>query len=166
MEVVLLLLNWVAGSIVSIVITLFMSETLKNWLAPFVSQLGSKQDEGVKGLWLATFYYGQQQTPYIEAIEVSELFGVVVGRIVPYPDNHPTAKKVEQKFPLRLRGSVQDSRYFTGIWFHPNRRSHVHGAFKMLISQDNEHMNGMWLGYSESKNVIESDKWIWQRLDV
>lgn len=166
MEVGILLLKWVAGAVVSIVVTLVVSEPLKNWLAPLVAQLGSKQDEGVKGLWLATFYHGQSQKPYVEAIEISKLFGVVVGRIVPHPDNHLAAKKVEQKHPLRLRGSVQDNRYFTGIWFHPNRRSHVHGAFNVIIFQDNEHMNGLWLGYSERQNAIESGKWSWQRLDT
>lgn len=35
----------------------------------------------------------------------------------------------------------------------------------MILRQDNEHMEGIWLGYSESGNIIESGRWEWKRID-
>ncbi len=109
------------------------------------------------------FFYGPSETPYVEMIEISSLFGQIVGHIIPYENNQSVLKEVESKKPLRLRGSIKDNRIFTGIWFHPNRKNHHHGAFKLLIDTNNEEIRGIWLGYSESNNAIESGRWEWMR---
>lgn len=166
MELLLFLLKFVFGPIVAVVITLLVSEPLKDRLAPLVTRLGSKKEEGVTGLWKATFYYGSPEVKFVQAIEISTLFGSVVGRIVPHRLNEDSAKRTESDRPLRVRGTVKDNRFFTGIWFHPERRSHHHGAFDLLIRQSNAQMEGVWLGYSESKNVIESGRWVWERIDA
>jgi hypothetical protein len=166
MDIALWLMKLVVGTIIGAVVTLAVSEPLKEWLAPFVANLGSKKEDGVSGRWQAIFFYGPNEDTYVEVIEVSNLFGAVVGRIVPHPSNHPAAKKVEMKRPLRVRGAVKDNRFFTGVWLHPDRHSHHHGAFDLIIKTDNELMDGYWLGYSESKNVIESGRWYWKRMDV
>ena len=163
MEIVFLLLKWIGGALVSMIITLVASEPLKNWLSPLLSKLGSTKSEGVKGRWLTTFEMNGKL--YTEAIEVSNFLGITVGRVFPHPKNHSEVAKVASKRPIRIRGSVKDNHYFTGIWFHPNRRSHRHGAFELLISRDNEKMIGMWLGYSQSRNVIQGSSWEWYRLD-
>ena len=159
------LLKAIIAPIGAIIITLVISEPLKTRLAPLVARLGSKKEEGVTGKWRATFYYGSEETQYVEIIEVSSLLGSIVGRVVPHENNHEELKKVESSKPLRLRGEVKDNRFFTGIWFHPNRRSHHQGAFELLINTNNEAFNGIWLGYSESKNIVESGRWEWERLE-
>lgn len=156
--------KWIIGPIISVIVTLLVSEPIKNWLAPFVSKFGVRKDDGINGRWQATFFYGPDKKEYREAIEVSTLLGVIVGRIFPHSENYDGLKTVEAQKPVRLRGTVKDNRYFTGVWFHPKRRSHYHGAFHLLIDTHNERMNGSWLGYSESKNVIESGEWRWSRL--
>jgi hypothetical protein len=165
MDVLLWLARWVLGPILALVVTLLLSEPLKNRLAPLVAKLGSKREVGVTGQWKATFTYGPSDETFVEAIEISSLFGVFVGRVIPHADTYPELKRNEKSKPLRLRGEVKDNRYFTGVWFHPLRRSHFHGAFELLIHQNGEQMNGMWLGYSERKNTIESGDWTWERLD-
>lgn len=164
MEIVFWILKWVFGPVVAIIVTLIVSEPLKERLSPLVTRLGSKKEEGITGKWIATFYYGPKELSYAEVIEVSHLFGSVVGRIIPHPLNHPDAKILAPEKPLRVRGSIKDNRFFTGVWLHPSRRSHHHGAFDLIINQDNEHMTGVWLGYSESKNIVESGRWEWKRL--
>jgi hypothetical protein len=164
-EIVLWILKFVIGPVVALVITLTLSDTLKIWLAPLVTKFGSKRDWGVTGRWLATFNWGSNNHAYVECIEVSILFGVVVGRVVPHADNYPTLKSVEHEHPLRLRGTIVDNRYFTGTWFHPLKRSHYHGAFELIVDQDGQSMRGMWLGYSESKNEIEGGEWQWVRTE-
>jgi hypothetical protein len=159
------LLKWTIGPIIALIVTLVFSEPLKNRLAPLIGRFGSKNEDGFTGNWLATFSYGPSAEAYTEAIQLSSFLGQVVGRIIPHPQNHQRLRAIEKSAPLRLRGSIKDNRYFTGVWFHPLRRSHYHGAFELLIDQNGEHMQGMWVGYSESKNLIENGEWTWERID-
>ncbi len=165
MEAILWILKFIVGPVVAVIVTLTVSEPLKTRLAPIVARFGSKKEEGITGKWLATFYYGKDETPYTEAIEVSGLLGNFVGHIIPNDKNHADLKQIENTKPLRLRGEVKDNRFFTGIWFHPNRHNHHRGAFKLLINTNNEVIKGVWLGYSESKNVVESGRWEWKRIE-
>ena len=164
MEVAVWLLKWVAGPIAGIVVTLLLSEPLKERLAPLVLRLGSKKEEGVTGRWLATFGHGIPEVEYLEVIEISLLFGLVVGRIVPHRLNQGAAKRVAESRPVRVKGTITNNRHFTGTWLHPERRSHHRGAFDLIIRQNNVHMQGMWLGYSETNNVIQTGRWEWRRL--
>lgn len=165
MEFLILLIKWTLAPLISIVVTLVFSEPLKDRLAPLVTSLGTKKEYGVSGLWKATFFYGKSEEPHIQVIQLSTLLGSIVGRIVPHEFNEGAAKRTENSRPLRVRGSIKDNRIFTGIWFHPEKRSHHHGAFNLIIRQDNEHMEGMWLGYSEKDNLIETGRWTWERLN-
>lgn len=165
MEAILLILKFVVGPVVAVIVTLIVTEPLKTRLAPFIARFGSKKEEGITGNWLATFYYGEDECQYIEAIEISGLLGNFVGHIIPHAQNHADLKQIEDTKPLRLRGEVKDSRFFTGVWFHPNRRNHHQGAFKLLVNTNNEEIKGIWLGYSESKNVVESGRWEWKRIE-
>jgi hypothetical protein len=166
MELALFVLKWVIGPIVGVVVTLLVSDPLKDRLAPLVTQLGSKKEDGITGLWKATFYYGSPEVAHVQVIEISSLFGSFVGRIVPHRLNEGAAKLTESARPLRVRGTVKDNRFFTGVWFHPGRRSHHHGAFDLIIRQNNALLEGMWLGYSETKNVTEVGRWVWERIET
>jgi hypothetical protein len=163
LDIVIFLARWVFGPIVAVCITLLVSEPLKNWLAPVVAKLGSRKDQGISGRWIAVFSHGPQEAEYVEVIEISSLFGQLVGRVVPDKRNYPALREVDKVRPLRLRGTIKDNRYFTGIWFHPVRRSHHHGAFELLLNVDGESMDGLWLGYSETKNTIQTGRWAWRR---
>jgi hypothetical protein len=164
MEILTFILKSVAGPIVAVIVTLIVSEPLKDRLAPLIAKLGSKKEQGISGIWKASFLYGKSDDVHIEVIEISVFMGTIVGRIVPHALNEGAAKRTENNRPLRMRGSVKDNRFFTGIWFHPERRSHHHGAFDLIIRQNNWRMEGMWLGYSETKNVIETGRWTWERI--
>jgi hypothetical protein len=166
MEIALFVVKWVLGPVLGVVVTLLVSEPLKERLAPLVSQLGSKKEEGVTGLWKASFFYGDPAVQHVQVIEISTLFGSVVGRIIPHELNEGAAKRVQETRPLRVRGTIKDNRFFTGVWFHPERRSHHHGAFDLVVRQNNLQMEGMWLGYSETKNVIETGRWVWERIEA
>lgn len=158
------LLKWVAAPTVSILVTLLFSEPIKNWIAPLLSRLGTKSDNSVRGVWIAQFQYGN--TSYTEVIEIISFLGIFVGKIIPDPRNNNTLRQIENSRPVRLRGSVKDHRFFTGIWFHPLRSSHFHGAFDLIVHLDGEHMSGIWIGYSETKNVIEAGEWTWAKVST
>lgn len=165
MESLLWGLKFIIGPVVAVVVTLLISEPLKTRLAPVVARLGSKKEKGITGIWKATFFYGKEGTEYVEVIEISALLGNIVGHVIPHELNHAELRKVENEKPLRLRGEIKDNRFLTGIWFHPNRHNHHQGAFKLLISTNHLEIKGKWLGYSESKNIIESGCWEWDRLE-
>jgi hypothetical protein len=165
MEWALQFLKWIIGPIVGVLVTLLVSEPLKERLAPLVMRLGSKRQVGVSGLWKATFYYGDAETSHVQVIEISALLGLIIGRIVPHELNEGAAKRAEDGRPLRVRGAVKDNRFYTGTWLHPEKRSHHQGAFDLIIRRDNMRMEGMWLGYSETKNIVETGRWIWERIE-
>jgi hypothetical protein len=157
-------MKWVVGPLVGIVVTLLFQEPLKEKLAPVVLRFGYKRDDGITGLWKATFWHGNPEAEYVEVIEVSHLLGSFVGRIVPHELNQGSAKRVAHLRPIRVRGTVTHNRHFRGEWLHPERRSHHRGTFDLIIRQNNLHLQGMWLGYSESMNVVQAGRWEWKRL--
>src|SRR5471030_2579314 len=99
MDTFVWILKAVAAPIIAVVITLIVSEPLKERLAPLVTRLGSKKNVGISGRWVATFFYGADDVPYVEVIELSHLFGAVVGRIVPSDLNHNEVRRVEVMRP-------------------------------------------------------------------
>ncbi|OWQ91860.1 hypothetical protein CDN99_05670 [Roseateles aquatilis] len=164
MEVIVWIVKWAVGPVVAAIVTIVVREPLKERLAPLVLRFGSKKEDGIAGLWETRFWHGVPETEYVEVIEVSLLLGSYVGRIVPHPLNQGAAKRVADQRPIRVRGSVLNNRHFRGEWLHPERRSHYRGAFDLIIRQNNDRLQGMWLGYSESQNVIQAGRWEWRRL--
>lgn len=164
MEFLLWISKFIIGPVVAVIVTLLVKDPLMYRLAPIVVKLGSKKETGITGTWRATFYYGKEEKPYVEIIKISSLLGQYVGHIEPHEDNHAAVKEVQESRPLRLRGSIKDSRFFTGLWFHPNKINHHHGAFKLIIRTNHYAIIGMWLGYSQSKKVIEAGRWEWERM--
>ena len=164
MEAILWGVKWVLGPIVAAIVTLLVREPLKERLAPLILIFGSKRDDGITGLWECRFWHGAPEVEYVEVVEVSLLLGSYIGRIVPHKLNQGAAKRVAESRPIRVRGTVLNNRHFRGEWLHPERRSHHRGTFDLIIRQNNEHLQGMWLGYSESQNVIQAGRWEWKRL--
>lgn len=158
--------KWVIGPVVGIVIGFLAKEPVRKWLAPKAIKFGMRVGSGINGIWEATFFYGENGTPYIEVIEIKTVFGQVVGNIIPHDRNHENAKKVAEEKPLRIIGTLKDSRYLTGEWYHPNRKNHHHGAYKLLVSLSQEIMEGMWIGYSETRDEIETGRWSWREIKL
>jgi hypothetical protein len=164
-DILIFLLKYIGGPLLAIVVTLSLTEPIKERLAPLVARFGSKKEDGIQGKWLAIFEFGSPPVQYAEVIEVSSLVGLLVGRIVPDSRNHPSVAKIADSKPVRVRGSLKDHSFFTGVWLHPSKRSHQMGAYQLLVSKSNDSMRGVWLGYSERDNAIESGNWVWKRLD-
>jgi hypothetical protein len=87
MATVLLVLKWVAAPLISICITLLLSEPLRERLAPIVARFGTKTEDGITGQWLTTFHYSAEPNPFTEVVEISLLLGGLVGGIVPNSAN-------------------------------------------------------------------------------
>jgi len=165
MEIALWIIKFIVGPVVAVVVTLIVSEPLKDRLAPLVSRLGNKKPEGIAGLWKATYYSGKPVSPHTQVVELSSFFGLVVGRVVPHKLNDDFTRKYEKLRPLRVRGTVARGKRFTGVWFHIDRRALHHGAFDLIIRESNRHMDGQWLGFYEPKSAVETGKWEWERVE-
>ena len=129
MEILGFLFKWVAGPIVAIFVTLVFQEPVRRWLAPISVRFGLWHDSGISGIWEATFYYGKEETPFVEVIEIKSFLGQIVGNVVPNKKNHGTVAEVAGTKPLRLISSIKNNTFFTGVWYHPNRKNHHHGVF-------------------------------------
>jgi hypothetical protein len=164
MEFLFFLIESVPATILGIVITILFEDWLKDLLVPLTMKLGSKKDESISGVWRCTFFYDNQEVGKTEIIEIKGLAGRYMGWIIPNPQNTGAAKRTETAKPLRLSGQVKGDRLFTGKWLHPERRSRQHGAFNFVVRDDNKHMDGMWLGYSERNNQIDAGRWVGERL--
>jgi hypothetical protein len=60
---------------------------------------------------------------------------------------------------FRIRGKV-DKDFINGEWFDMREGSTYHGVFQFRIEIHPYHLNGRWIGFSNSR-VIRSGHWIW-----
>lgn len=164
MSIALWLIGVVVGAFISLVVTLAFEESFKIWAAHLVNLFGSRNDDGITGVWRTTFSYvhGTEKFDYVECIEIRSLFGMVIGRIIPHPSNHPRLDEIAVTRPIRVRGQLKDNHYFTGIWLHPLQRHHYHGAFQLLLEANGHRMRGRWIGFSNTKNSLEEGDWEWE----
>lgn len=165
MELALWVVGIVAGTLVSIVLTLLFSNHIKQGLMPLIIRLNSSEKRGIEGKWVATFSLSGDDKLfyYTELIQINQSFGMVIGHIVPDPRNYDQLRIAEAQKPLRIRGELVDNRYLTGTWFHPIETHRYHGAFQLLLSPSGDRMDGRWIGFSESMNHVDIGEWIWVR---
>ena len=109
--------------------------------------------------------YGKNKIEYTEIILLKKRFGTIYGYIVDDDRNYEQLQLVMKKNPLRLKGFISDNRYFTGLWYHPIETYRYHGSFQLLIEPNYIKMNGQWIGYSESKQIINNGIWTWDKLE-
>lgn len=151
----------IIGIIISAIVSAMFSESILQGIGLMLSKIDLPKQAVIEGVWKAEFTLNENDTivTYKEKIKLIKRLGKIYGYNNPDPENHDLLKKVENKNPLRLTGNLVDNRYFTGVWFHPNRKSRFHGSFQLLFELSGNKMAGNWTGYSESKNIIDSGKW-------
>ncbi|TGK54267.1 hypothetical protein EHQ16_19305 [Leptospira kanakyensis] len=57
-----------------------------------------------------------------------------------------------------------DKHYITGNWSTINNNLGYHGSFQLGINGTNDQLKGKWNGYSSTRSIIRSGKWIWNRI--
>lgn len=157
----------IIGILISSLISVIFSEEIINAIGIFLSKYDLKKKCEIEGDWLAEFTLIENNniSHFKETIRLVKRLGIYYGYNVPNPNNHDELKKVEQNQPLRIKASLSENKFLTGNWYHPNRQSRFHGSFQMLIVMNTDKMYGIWTGYSESKNEIDSGKWNWKKLN-
>lgn len=125
-------------------------------------KIGFLKDVDLTGKWEATFSCGGKE--YTELIELKTKLGSVTGYIIDGDKNYEAIRKVAKESPIRLKGTINDNRYFTGFWYHPVETSRFHGAFQLLISHDSNYITGQWIGFSQSTVTIENGNWTFSKI--
>ena len=157
----------VLGCIISSVISVLLSDKIIDGITKILIKLGLSKKADISGLWRANFEMGKghRKVTYTEIIKLDNRLGVVWGHISPHQDNYDKLKKHMDNKPLRVKGSVADNRFFTGFWYHPIESYRFHGSYQLLIDGSLRHMDGQWIGYSESGKIIDYGKWTWEKIE-
>lgn len=165
MNLVWWLLGALGSAVFGVVLFILLEDQVRDRLGFIVRLLNPWQKPGIEGSWVATFTIERDGSTeeYTEVIQLKRAIGRVVGRIVPDQRNYVAISQVAARRPLRVIGEFVDSRYFTGMWFHPLERSRFHGAFQLLLHPSGASMDGRWIGFSESLVQIDSGMWHWER---
>lgn len=153
----------IIGVIVSSVISVIFSDKIIQGVRRIMLRFGILKDVDLSGKWVATFYLNEKNA-YQEIIIIKHRVGLVYGHIEPDDRNYNSLKSVMDKKPLRIRGNINDNRYFTGFWYHPLVTRRYHGSYQMLIYPNSVHMEGKWIGFSETSQTIDYGKWVWDKL--
>jgi len=155
----------VFSGIVSLAVAILLSDRLKVYLGRLLGGV-TPATRGIEGDWLATFAIVRDERTYRykERLGIRKYFGVYFGNIEPSDEKYDELKQVESQRSLRLRAEMNDSVYFTGIWYHPIDVARFHGAFQLTVHPSGKTMSGRWVGYSETLNDIESGEWTFARL--
>ena len=153
--------------IVSSIVSVILSDKIIFGIDRLFVRLGISKYSNINGLWKATFIMGngKNKTEYAEIILLKKRFGTIYGYIANDNRNYERLQSVMNRNPLRLKGFISDNRYFTGLWYHPIETYRYHGSFQLLIEPNFIKMNGQWIGYSESKQIINNGMWIWDKIE-
>lgn len=152
--------------IISSVVSVILSDKIIFGINQIFTKLGISKPSNIAGLWKATFImgYGKNKVEYTEIILVKKRFSTIYGYIANDSRNYARLQYVMGKNPIRLKGFLADNRYFTGFWYHPIETYRYYGSFQLLIEPNFVKMKGQWIGYSESKKIINNGLWIWEKL--
>ncbi len=157
---------WIISMILSSVVSVILSDKIIFGIERIFTKLGVSKPSNIAGLWKATFImgYGKNKVEYTEIILVKKRFSTIYGYIANDSRNYARLQYVMDKNPIRLKGFLSDNRYFTGFWYHPIETYRYHGSFQLLVEPNFIKMKGQWIGYSESKQIINNGLWIWEKL--
>lgn len=151
----------VIGIIVSAIVSVLLSDKIISALQFVLIKFGIKRDVTLAGVWIATFSMGDNT--YTEVIRIYQKFKRVTGKILYDNRNYERLHKYMQNEPLRLRAHFTDNQYLTGYWFHPIEHSRHYGTFQLIYDSDEDKLEGVWVGFSNTKRTIDYGKWNWVR---
>ncbi|NOW98744.1 hypothetical protein [Mucilaginibacter sp. SG564] len=153
----------ITGILISAIVSALFSESIVQGLGKLLSKIDLPQRADIEGLWHVEFTmsHNGELVTYREAINVVKRLGTIYGYNVPDAENHELLKLVELNEPLRIKAIIIDNRFITGTWYHPDRKSRFHGSFQLKLGLSGKSMKGVWTGYRESTNLIESGDWLW-----
>ncbi|MCF0043632.1 hypothetical protein [Dyadobacter fanqingshengii] len=155
----------ILAALIPFIISALFNESILQGIAKLFSKIDLPRKTKLKGTWDVHFSINNngQQVVFSEVVQIRESMGFVFGNNVPDLKNHPKLKAVQTKRPRRIKAIVIDNRYVTGTWYHPDGKTRYHGSFQLLLAVSGSEMAGIWTGYRESTNDIESGTWNWIR---
>lgn len=68
-----------------------------------------------------------------------------------------------KKQRFEVNGTIERNSFITGTWCDILKGASYFGSFQLAISPRHDRLEGRWVGFN-SKNVIQSGKWIWRKV--
>ncbi len=156
---------WFLSMIASTAVSIIFTEPIRYFFTRLLSRCTSFGGS-ISGVYDAEFMCKIENAPdtYKEVIQLSHRWGFVFGINIPDQNNYHALAKIAHRKPIRVIGRIKHNRFFTGYWYHPDRDHQFHGSFQLLIDTSLQFMDGMWLGFSNSKNSeVTVGKWVWSK---
>ena len=152
MEIVLSILAFCAGIIVSVVAKILLQDRIHFILSRFVGNLVPRKGRHLNGIWKSTYRFPSKGKQKYEnqIMRLRHIGPYVVGENL-----------VEQHHKHRLVGRFRNGNYYTGTWDNIAEGELWHGSFQFVLSPDGTRMYGWWLGF-DSESVVRSGPWAWK----
>lgn len=164
--------NYIIGiiisAIISSIISVILSDKIIFGIESVFIHLRIYRPAKLTGTWKATFIigHGKNKTQYTDTILLKKRFGTIYGYICDSASHHSSSHPIRtSEMPLRLKSTLSDNRYLTGMWYHKEPINRYHGSFQLLIDPSFTKMRGQWIGFSEKEQIIDGGSWTWERID-
>ena len=148
---------FVFTAVISAVIGLFVSRLWGRDVDNIIIKtFGSKikKEKNLTGVWVTHYKYPSSDKDGDIDIEKQLVKLIQRGTTV-------TGETIyAQKHPEIFEGTVKD-RYFTGVYVNKKDEHNYHGAFQYVLSNSENKMEGLWIGFNRAGNKIIYGEWRW-----
>lgn len=150
-----MLLIFLISLIVGLIVVPLCMDSVNDYLVTHLSErFGARKSDNLSGKWVQNWQVDgdddglEHQNP---ALTLFQLGQSLVGTF------H------FEKRTYRIRARIENSTYISGTWFDEKKGQVYHGAFQARIEVNQQEINGKWIGFSESHNVIKTGSLKWTR---
>ncbi len=152
-KIILFIITAIVGSLISMVVKRLVSHTIDNLIIR-IFRKRVKKERNITGLWITHYKYPSSTNKgkiniEKQLVKLEQHGSVVVGETI-----------WAQKQPETFEGTIK-GRYFTGIYINSKDEHNYHGAFQYIISNSENKMEGLWIGFNRKGDKIISGEWRW-----
>lgn len=146
------LLLWISGIILSIILTIILTDPINFAIANVFGEVKVKEND-ISGIWKATWWQEKENKKY------STIQYYRVRRFGNYLVAHSINDEVN---PTEIKAKIKNNTFITGTWAGRlmKNQGRYHGALQFLIYPTGNKIAGKWIGFDKNHKIREGD-WEW-----
>lgn len=150
-------LLWLASIVASVALTALLNDPIQWLVVRLFAGAFPPGPRSIQGTWQAKYTYFTSTDIHArreeeQIIDLYQLGLHVWGR-----------NRTGQRHWYKLRGSLDQEVYFTGLWQNRIERNIYHGAFQLVLDSAGNSMKGKWIGFN-NRHQINHGPWEWKRV--